>query len=192
MPRRPRRPSPRRPPHRRARPPRTVCSVSGLAYPQRRSPHPVGLPGQRPVVGKVAGGRSGFDPDASHSHRCHGLAVVAAGRTARRHRDHRRPGAAPGHACDVTLDVVGTIQTDGRGGVVTYQWLRNDGETSAVLREILLPGRDEAVVHLHWALTGQGTFHATATLSVLAPDPVTATTELLTPAARTRWSPPSS
>ena len=60
MPRRPRRPSPRRPPHRRARPPRTVCSVSGLAYPQRRSPHPVGLPAQRPVVGKVAGGRSGL------------------------------------------------------------------------------------------------------------------------------------
>ena len=92
---------------------------------------------------------------------------------------------APGHACDVTLDVVGTIRTDGRGGVVTYQWLRNDGETSAVLREILPPGRDEAVVHLHWALTGQGTFHATATLSVLAPDPVTSTTTgLLTPAAK--------
>jgi hypothetical protein len=87
------------------------------------------------------------------------------------------PATDPADACDVTVDVLGTIHTDGRGGVVTYQWLRNDGQTSEVLHEIIPPGRDDAVVHLRWSLTGQGTYHATATLSVLAPDPIVGSTE---------------
>ncbi len=87
------------------------------------------------------------------------------------------PATDPADACDVTVDVVGTIHTDGRGGVVTYQWLRNDGQTSEVLHEIVPPGRDDAVVHLRWSLTGQGTYDATATLSVLTPDPIVGSTE---------------
>ena len=87
------------------------------------------------------------------------------------------PATDPADACDVTVDVVGTIHTDGRGGVVTYQWLRNDGQTSEVLREIVPPGRDDAVVHLRWSLTGEGTYDATATLSVLTPDPTIGSTE---------------
>jgi len=87
------------------------------------------------------------------------------------------PATDPADACDVTVDVVGTIHTDGRGGVVTYQWLRNDGQTSEVLREIVPPGRDNAVVHLRWSLTGEGTYDATATLSVLTPDPTVGSTE---------------
>jgi hypothetical protein len=87
------------------------------------------------------------------------------------------PATDPANSCDVTVDVVGTIHTDGLGGVVTYQWLRNDGQTSEVLQEIIPPGRDDAVVHLRWSLTGEGTYHATATLSVLAPDPIVGSTE---------------
>lgn len=87
------------------------------------------------------------------------------------------PAQAPGHNCDVTVDVVGTIRTDGRGGIVTYQWQRNDGQTSAVLHEVVAPARHDAVVHLHWTLAGEGTFQATATLSVLAPDALTASSE---------------
>jgi len=87
------------------------------------------------------------------------------------------PATDPANSCDVTVDVVGRIHTDGLGGVVTYQWLRNDGQTSEVLQEIIPPGRDDAVVHLRWSLTGEGTYHATATLSVLAPDPIVGSTE---------------
>jgi hypothetical protein len=74
----------------------------------------------------------------------------------------------------VTVDVVGTIHTDGRGGSITYQWLRNDGEASAVLHEVVAPGRRDVDVYLRWEFSGQGTFNATATLSVLAPDPTAA------------------
>jgi hypothetical protein len=79
-----------------------------------------------------------------------------------------------GQACDVAVDVVGTIHTDGRGGAITYQWLRNDGSASAVLHDMVAPGRHDVAVHLRWEFSGHGTYAATATLSVLAPDPTTA------------------
>jgi hypothetical protein len=89
------------------------------------------------------------------------------------------PAAPLGQSCDLTVDVVGTIHTDGRGGVVTYQWLRNDGDTSAVLHETIAPGTKDAQVHLHWSFSGRGSFPASVTLSVISPDPTTASTDFL-------------
>ncbi|MGI5126059.1 hypothetical protein ACQEVB_04510 [Pseudonocardia sp. CA-107938] len=79
--------------------------------------------------------------------------------------------AEPGTACDVTVDVVGTIDTNGQAGVVRYQWLRSDGTTSAVLVETVESGVTSVQVHLMWTLAGEGTYPARATLRVLAPDP---------------------
>lgn len=80
------------------------------------------------------------------------------------------PAAEPGRACDVTVDVVGTVATNGRPGTITYQWQRNDGQTSAVLSQTVPEGTSVAEVHLMWTLSGTGTYPAQATLRVLAPD----------------------
>lgn len=77
--------------------------------------------------------------------------------------------AAPGTACDVTVDVIGTIITNGRAGTVTYQWLRNDGQPSAVLTQSVPAGTGTTQVHLPWTLSGRGRFDAVATLRVLEP-----------------------
>jgi hypothetical protein len=34
-------------------------------------------------------------------------------------------------SCDLTVDVVGTVETNGRGGTVTYQWIRSERAESA-------------------------------------------------------------
>lgn len=80
------------------------------------------------------------------------------------------PSADPGTACDVTVDVVGTIATNGRGGTLTYQWIRSDGQTSAVLSHSVPDGALVTDVHLMWTLSGSGTYPARATLRVLDPD----------------------
>lgn len=80
----------------------------------------------------------------------------------------------PGTACDVTVDVVGTIDTNGRAGTLSYQWLRSDGETSAVLSQSVESGTTVVEVHLMWTLAGTGTYPATATLRVLEPSPAEA------------------
>ena len=84
------------------------------------------------------------------------------------------PAEEPGGRCDVTVDVVGTIQTNGQPGTVTYQWIRSDGETSAVLDQSVPSGRASTQVHLFWSFAGQGRYDATATLKILAPTPTEA------------------
>lgn len=79
--------------------------------------------------------------------------------------------AAPGTSCDTTVDVVGTVTTNGRAGSVTYQWWRNDGQPSAVLTQSVPTGTRTTEVHLPWTLTGRGRFDAEATLRVLEPGP---------------------
>jgi hypothetical protein len=87
------------------------------------------------------------------------------------------PAQLPGDQCDVTVDVVGTVQTNGRGGTVTYQWIRSDGETSAVLDQSVPDGNASTQVHLFWSFSGQGRYQATATLKILAPTPIEASGE---------------
>ncbi|WP_433781601.1 hypothetical protein ACQPX6_17635 [Actinomycetospora sp. CA-101289] len=83
--------------------------------------------------------------------------------------------AAPASAsCDSTVDVVGTLTTDGRAGSVRYQWLRSDGQTSEVLSQTIAGGTTATDVHLQWSVTGQGRLAATATLRVLDPTPAEA------------------
>lgn len=85
------------------------------------------------------------------------------------------PAADPGAACDVTVDVVGTIHTNGKAGTISYQWVRNDGEVSAVLTEPVAEGTETAQVHLQWKFTGSGQYVAESTLHVLTPNPLQAT-----------------
>jgi hypothetical protein len=82
------------------------------------------------------------------------------------------PAEPPGDRCDVTVDVVGTVQTNGRGGTVTYQWIRSDGEISTVLDQSVPEGSASTQVHLFWSFSGQGRYRATATLKILAPTPI--------------------
>jgi hypothetical protein len=87
------------------------------------------------------------------------------------------PAQPPGEECDVTVDVVGTVQTNGRSGTVTYQWVRSDGETSAVLDQSVANGSGSTQVHLFWSFSGEGSYDATATLKILAPTPMEASGE---------------
>ncbi|MGE3289341.1 MAG: serine/threonine-protein kinase [Pseudonocardia sp.] len=80
----------------------------------------------------------------------------------------------PGRECDVTVDVVGTVRTNGRAGEITYTWSRSDGETTAALTEPVTAGQTSVDVHLLWTLTGRGRHDATATLRVIAPTPTEA------------------
>ena len=86
------------------------------------------------------------------------------------------PAAAPGDKCNVTVDVVGTIVTNGKGGQVTYQWVRNGTTTSPVTTAVIGTGQTTAPVHLSWMFTGKGTYQATAELRVLTPEVATAKT----------------
>ncbi|GAA4790456.1 hypothetical protein GCM10023200_26760 [Actinomycetospora chlora] len=78
----------------------------------------------------------------------------------------------PTASCDTTVDVVGTLVTDGQAGSVSYQWVRSDGQTSEVLTQTIASGVTSTDVHLQWSVTGRGRLDATATLRVLAPRPV--------------------
>jgi hypothetical protein len=77
--------------------------------------------------------------------------------------------------CDGTADVVGVITTDGRPGTVSYRWVRSDGTTSGVLREVMARGQKQARVHLLWTFEGEGTYQARAKLRILSPASRTAT-----------------
>ncbi|MFD3310548.1 hypothetical protein [Streptomyces sp. NPDC058694] len=77
--------------------------------------------------------------------------------------------------CDSTADIVGMITTNGRPGTLSYRWVRSDGTTSAVLREVMPEGRKQARVHLLWTFRGEGRYRAQAELHVLSPNRHTAT-----------------
>jgi hypothetical protein len=71
--------------------------------------------------------------------------------------------------CDVQYDIVGTITTNGKAGIVSYEWVRSDGQNSGTLKQSVGAGQTSTTVHLHWEFTGEGAMNATATLRVLAP-----------------------
>ncbi|WP_144127840.1 hypothetical protein [Catellatospora sichuanensis] len=79
--------------------------------------------------------------------------------------------------CDVNVDVVGLIETDGQAGKITYQWLRNDGETSVALEQAVKKGQRSVQVHLFWRFQGKGTRDAEATLRILKPTVIQGTSK---------------
>jgi len=79
------------------------------------------------------------------------------------------PAQPPGNQCNVTVTVVGTIQTNGRGGTVSYQWIRNGGLKTPVTAVTAGSGHAAVLVYLRWSFHGRGTYHAGATLRVLTP-----------------------
>lgn len=82
-----------------------------------------------------------------------------------------------GTACDVDVDVVGTITSNGGGGTFTYRWVRSDGAATEVLTQSVSFGTEATQVHLLWKFSGKGTLKAKATLQILTPQPLQSSTE---------------
>ncbi|MEV6522817.1 hypothetical protein AB0M43_12795 [Longispora sp. NPDC051575] len=116
------------------------------------------------VTGAIIGGVVGY----FWWYNAHPLKVTAA---------QVAPATAPGTACDVTVDVVGTVTTNGRPGTVTYQWLRSDGEATQELSQSVPSGTKSVPLHLHWKFSGKGEYQAKATLRILGPNPTEAAGE---------------
>ena len=82
--------------------------------------------------------------------------------------------AHPGKiACNSTVDVVGTIDTNGKGGPVTYQWTE-DGKNLPPGTVTATSGKQQVVVHLKWNLRGKGTHRAVAIFQVFTPNVISA------------------
>ncbi|GAA3827209.1 hypothetical protein GCM10022226_55140 [Sphaerisporangium flaviroseum] len=76
--------------------------------------------------------------------------------------------------CDITVNVIGVITTNGQSGQVTYEWLPS-GERSVRHTDPVQAGESTHQVSLKWDIGGRGTKKLTARLRVLSP---------LTPGAR--------
>jgi serine/threonine protein kinase len=82
--------------------------------------------------------------------------------------------ANPGKiACNSTVDVVGTIFTNGNGGPITYQWTK-DGDNLPTGTVTATSGQQQVRVDLKWNLRGKGTHHAAAIFQVFTPNVVSA------------------
>jgi hypothetical protein len=82
--------------------------------------------------------------------------------------------ANPGKiACNATVDVVGTIFTNGKGGPVTYQWTK-DGQDLPTGTVTAASGQQQVRVELKWNLRGKGTHHAVAIFQVFTPNVISA------------------
>nr|WP_239542637.1 hypothetical protein [Micromonospora terminaliae] len=84
----------------------------------------------------------------------------------------------PGVACDVTVDVVATVRTNGRGGVIRYQWFRSDAPPGALLTERVGRGQRTATLTLKWTFSGVGATTESATVNIVEPSPVQAGTQV--------------
>ncbi|MFG2107204.1 hypothetical protein [Micromonospora chersina] len=84
----------------------------------------------------------------------------------------------PGVACDVTVDVVATVRTNGRGGVIRYQWFRSDAPPGSLLTERVGRGQRTATLTLKWTFSGVGTTTGAATVNIIEPSPVQAGTQV--------------
>jgi hypothetical protein len=84
----------------------------------------------------------------------------------------------PGVACDVTVDVVATVRTNGRGGVIRYQWFRSDAPPGGLLTERVGRGQRTATLTLTWTFSGVGTTVESATVNIVEPSPLQAGTQV--------------
>lgn len=71
--------------------------------------------------------------------------------------------------CDATVNVVGTIGTNGGHGEVSYRWRRSDGQNSGVFTDSAHKGQRSIHVPLRWTVKGTGDLHAVATLEIISP-----------------------
>jgi hypothetical protein len=76
-------------------------------------------------------------------------------------------------ACNSTVDVVGTIFTNGKGGPITYQWTK-DGENLPTGTVTAASGQQQVRVELRWYLRGKGIHHAAAIFQVFTPNVISA------------------
>ena len=76
-------------------------------------------------------------------------------------------------ACNSTVDVVGTISTNGKGGPITYQWTK-DGENLPTGTVTATSGQQQVRVDLQWNLRGKGIHHAAAIFQVFTPNVISA------------------
>ncbi|WP_431935272.1 hypothetical protein [Micromonospora sp. RP3T] len=83
-----------------------------------------------------------------------------------------------GVACDVTVDVVATVRTNGRAGTIRYQWFRSDAPPGALLTERVGSGQRTATLTLRWTFSGVGATTGTATVNIVEPTPVQAGTRV--------------
>ena len=82
--------------------------------------------------------------------------------------------ANPGKiACNSTVDVVGTIFTNGKGGPITYQWTK-DGENLPTGTVTASSGQQQVRVELQWVPGGKGIHHAAAIFQVFTPNVISA------------------
>lgn len=79
--------------------------------------------------------------------------------------------------CDVQAKVIGTIRTNGAAGTISYRWITSDGKTTAILNEQVNLGTNQVQVPLLWTFSGKSTIRAKATLHILTPSEVQASTE---------------
>ncbi|GHJ53768.1 hypothetical protein Nm8I071_30750 [Nonomuraea sp. TT08I-71] len=84
----------------------------------------------------------------------------------------------PGVACDVTVDVVATVRTNGRGGVIRYQWFRSDAPPGSLLTERVGRGQRTATLTLKWTFSGVGATTGSATVNIIEPSPLQAGTQV--------------
>ncbi|MGS2616634.1 hypothetical protein ACVCAH_19210 [Micromonospora sp. LZ34] len=83
-----------------------------------------------------------------------------------------------GDRCDVTVEVVATVRTNGRRGVVEYQWLRSGSPPSSMLTERVGRGQRSVDLTLEWTFSGVGSTRQTATVNIISPAPLQAQTEV--------------
>ncbi|WP_230688711.1 hypothetical protein [Micromonospora sp. WMMC415] len=83
-----------------------------------------------------------------------------------------------GDRCDVTVDVVATVTTNGRAGEIRYQWLRSGSAPGAVLTERVGRGQRTVDLTLRWSFAGVGRTTETATVNITEPAPAQARTEV--------------
>jgi hypothetical protein len=83
-----------------------------------------------------------------------------------------------GTSCDVTVDVVATVRTNGRGGVIRYQWFRSDAQPGAVLTEQVGSGQNTVDLTLKWTFNGVGAANETATINIIEPSQAQASTSV--------------
>ncbi|MFD0688171.1 serine/threonine-protein kinase [Actinomadura fibrosa] len=74
------------------------------------------------------------------------------------------------HGCGTTVDLTGTLTTNGASGEIEYQWKRSDQKAPGPrLTENVKSGEKTAMVHLLWRISGPGKRQFTATLMILNP-----------------------
>ena len=72
--------------------------------------------------------------------------------------------------CNGTAHIIGTINTNGRGGPISYEWISDTRTKPKVLTAQDESGSNTVKVSLNWAFHGKGTGTAVAKLSVLSPN----------------------